>query len=110
MSMTVHYHEFILAFLKHLMENLWVVDSIVVLNRCKLGSCLSISCHVIESLFLTCLAVIVSRVLMRSLWRTLIEDLMLMNDLVVIMVIHVHFSWMAIAALPLLMISWLLFT
>ena len=111
MSIIVHYHEFILALFEHLLEDLRVVDSIVVLNRCKLSCRLSVSCHVVESLFLTCFAVIISWMLMRSslLWRTLIEDLMLMNDLVVIVVIHVHFSWMAVAV-NLVMVTCMLFT
>jgi hypothetical protein len=43
----VHYHEFILALFEHLMEDLWVVDSVIVLDSCKLSGCLSVSCHVI---------------------------------------------------------------
>lgn len=111
MSMIViHYHVFILAFLEHLMEDFWVVYSVVVLNSCKLSGCLSVSCHVVESLLFACFAMIFS---MRSGWRAiLIENLMLMDDLVMIMVIHVHFSWMTIALviLPLLMMPWLVFT
>jgi hypothetical protein len=43
----VHYHKFILTLLEHLLENLWVVNTIIVLNRCKLCRCLSIGSHVI---------------------------------------------------------------
>ena len=43
----IHYHEFILALFEHLMEDLWVVDSVVVLDSSELSGCLSVGCHVI---------------------------------------------------------------
>ena len=33
----VHYHEFILTFLEHLMEYFWVVNAVIVLDSGKLG-------------------------------------------------------------------------
>tara|TARA_B110000285_G_scaffold210065_1_gene251604 strand:- start:1390 stop:1584 length:195 start_codon:yes stop_codon:yes gene_type:complete len=43
----VHYHEFILTFLEHLVEYFWVVNAVIVLDSGKLGSSLSIGSHVI---------------------------------------------------------------
>jgi len=43
----VHYHEFILTFLEHLMEYFWVVNAVIVLDSGKLGCSLSIGSHVI---------------------------------------------------------------
>lgn len=101
----VHYHKFILAFLEHLLEYFWVVNTIIVLHSGKLGCCLSIGSHVIESLLFTCFAVVFS---MWSWWRSiLIENLVLVDDLIVVMVVDICFVTNAVVSLPLC--SWMLF-